>query len=397
MLLQPIRTPAARRGTFSSNVPPYNCNTKAYQHLDRLTAGSVTTQSIPDSIMAFRTPAFRHALRQPLQNPRFYQRRWAQVQDVRFLATHDAQARILAKYKDKLERVAKEKGLNDVDQLKEQYKDKIQELRTQAIVPGATGPLTPPPSPTPTTSTSTSTTSTQQPPSKSPWPSPPPPPTPQDSTTPPPPPGIKTLHSFLDLPKISPLPLKEIQTLWRLRHASNPQSIHFSVPTSTFTSLLENAKRHPAFVLPLPREIPVDAEAEAEGKTPAQGGEEAAKTQQAAELHYLQFAHPHQDTTTLLFTSLAEFKLRGEFASPHTTVTFHQELAQSHGVVLGQGTVMENRGVSVDEARWLVMCMQKFYVQSEEGVGRGELLDMFTRGDEGFRVERLIDEAEKIL
>ena len=43
------------------------------------------------------------------------------------------------------------------------------------------------------------------------------------------------------------------------------------------------------------------------------------------------------------------------------------------------------------------MCMQKFYVKSDEGKGRTELLDMFTRGDAGFRVERLIDEAEKIL
>lgn len=139
-------------------------------------------------------------------------------------------------------------------------------------------------------------------------------------------------------------------------------------------------------MLPVPRQIPAENAAA-----------EAGETQQAAELHYLQFAHPHRDTTTLLFTSLAEFKLRGEFASPHTTITFHQELAGSHDLVLGQGTVTENKGVTLDDARWLVMCMQKFYVQSEEGRGRVELLDMFTRGDAGFRVERLIDEAEKIL
>lgn len=59
--------------------------------------------------------------------------------------------------------------------------------------------------------------------------------------------------------------------------------------------------------------------------------------------------------------------------------------------------VVENKGVSVDEARWLVMCMQKFYVVNEEGRERGELLEMFTKGDDGFKVERLIEEAEKIL
>ena len=114
-------------------------------------------------------------------------------------------------------------------------------------------------------------------------------------------------------------------------------------------------------------------------------------------MHYLQFSHPHPKTTTLLFTSLAEFKLRGEYASPHTTITFHSELADSHDLVLGKGTVMENRGVSVDEARWLVMCMQKFYVVGEEGQGRWQLLEMFTRGDGGFQVERLLEEAEKIV
>lgn len=114
-------------------------------------------------------------------------------------------------------------------------------------------------------------------------------------------------------------------------------------------------------------------------------------------MHYLQFAHPHPATTTLLFTTLAEFKLKGEFASPHTTITFHSELADSHDLVLGQGIVVENKGVSIDEARWLVMCMQKFYVVSEEGKGRGELLEMFTKGDGGFSVERLLDEAEKIV
>lgn len=335
--------------------------------------------------MVLRLPTLRHALRQPLSNPRVCQRRWAQVQDVRFLATHGLEERILSKYKDKLTSKAQKEGVKDIAELKEKHREKIEQLRKAAIVPGATGPLTPPspssPGSSPSTPSSTSSAS-----SSSPWPSPPPPPKPRNPNAPPP--GVKTLESFLDVDKIVTLPEKEIQALWRLRHASNPQSVHFTVPANTFSSLLQTAKQHPAFVLPVPREIPVKQE---------EGEQATGQTQQAAELHYLQFAHPHKDTTTLLFTSLAEFKLRGEFASPHTTITFHQELANSHNLVLGQGIVVENRGVSVDEARWLLMCMQKFYVQSEEGKGRGELLKQFTTGDAGFKVERLIDEAEKVL
>ncbi|XP_014556741.1 hypothetical protein COCVIDRAFT_37654 [Bipolaris victoriae FI3] len=339
--------------------------------------------------MAMRFPPLRHALRQPLASPRATQRRWARVQDVRFLVTHDTQERVLAKYRDKLESKAREKGLRDLDELKEQYKDRIEELRKQAIVPGATGPLTPPPQHKQQQQRQTPNTPPQSMPD-SPQPSSPPPPPPRAGAGSPtaPPPGVQTLNSFLAVDKIQENTREEIEALWRMRHANNPQGIHFAVPASTFSNLLRSAKQHPSFVLPIPREIPADPDAAPD----AQG-----KTQQAVELHYLQFAHPHDHTTTLMFTTLAEFKLRGEFASPHTTVTFHQELADSHNLVLGQGLVVEKRGVSLDDARWLIMCMQKFYVQTDEGKGRSELLDMFTRGDSAFKVERLIDEAEKVL
>ncbi|KAJ4370769.1 hypothetical protein N0V83_005291 [Neocucurbitaria cava] len=109
--------------------------------------------------MAFRSPTLRHALRQPLSNPRFLQRRWAQVQDIRFLATHGTQERILAKYKEKLESKARQEGVKDISELKERHKEKIEELRKQAIVPGATGPLTPPPSPQSSSSPSSSSPS----------------------------------------------------------------------------------------------------------------------------------------------------------------------------------------------------------------------------------------------
>lgn len=90
--------------------------------------------------------------------------------------------------------------------------------------------------------------------------------------------------------------------------------------------------------------------------------------------------------------------MQGEFATPHTTISFHSELADSHDLVMGQGTVMSGRGVSVDDARWLVMCMQKFYVvEAGEADGRRQMLEMFTRGDGGFKVEKLLEEAEKIV
>lgn len=64
---------------------------------------------------------------------------------------------------------------------------------------------------------------------------------------------------------------------------------------------------------------------------------------------------------------------------------------------------MEGRGVTVDEGQWLLMCLQKFYAgQGEEGnqvrkSGRKRLLEQFSQGDGGFKVEELLEEAEKIV
>jgi ATP synthase F1 complex assembly factor 1 len=190
------------------------------------------------------------------------------------------------------------------------------------------------------------------------------------------PPGIKTLSSFLDIPKTSTLPLREIETIWRLRHASNPNSLCATIPVSVYQKIQETAKQHPHFILPLPKE------------------------NSGAEIHFLQWTFPAPHTAIVLFTNLAEYKLRVEFAQPHTTLTHHLELADEKGLVLLQGQVMENRGVTVEEAKWLVLCLQKFYGalgDEERGDKRRKMLEMFGKGDEGFRVEELVDEAERIL
>ena len=105
---------------------------------------------------------------------------------------------------------------------------------------------------------------------------------------------------------------------------------------------------------------------------------------------------PTPTTTTVLFTHLAEFKLRGEYAQPHTTVTHHLDLADPKGLILLQGSVMEGRGITVEESRWLLMCLQKFY-GGEDKVERRKLLEQFSHGDGEFKVELLLEEAEKAI
>ncbi|KAL4874639.1 ATP11 protein-domain-containing protein [Aspergillus karnatakaensis] len=333
---------------------------------------------------SLRSVAFKSFSRSQTPFARFQQRRWAQVHDVRFLATHRDPNQVLDKYRSKLNQKAQKEGFESVESLKEAHKEKIDKLRREA-----------------------STILTPEPPAPSPSPSqkphtPPPPPSPQTSqsqapseknSTP-----IKALSSYLDVEKIRALPPKEIEALWRLRHASNPHSICAVIPLETYQRIVAAARQNPQFILPLPR-------------TPTEGQDTAAAAAEdntGADIHFLQWAfHPpassvpsavNTHTSTIIFTPLAAYKLHGSFAQPHTTITHHLDLAEEKGLVLMHGQVMPDSGVSTTEATWLVSCVQRFYDFGGQASGRkGELLRMFTRGDvQNFKIEELMTEAEKL-
>lgn len=308
---------------------------------------------------------------------RCYQRRWAQVHDVRFLATHQSSDKVLDKYREKLERKAREEGKGSVEELKQSYKEKIETLKEKAQVPGANAPLHAQPAPVPQEIASTVPFQA------------PPPPQAQSEAAPPAPAAthvpksqsdkVKTLSSFIDVEKTSALPDKEVEAIWRLRHVRDPQSLCATMQAETFRRIIATARKHPQFIIPL------------------------AKKDQGAEIHFLQWTFPSETTATVLFTHLAEFKLRGEFAQPHTTVTHHTDLVNSNELVLMEGRVSEDRGVSVDEGKWLLMCLQKFYgfealsdAAKESKEKRRQLMEQFSGGDEGFKIEELLEEAEKL-
>ena len=246
-------------------------------------------------------------------------------------------------------------GLKDINELKEAYKDKITELRKKAAVE------------IPTVNPTTAPVADAS--SSSPFPAPPPAPTPQPVVKKVS--GIKTLNDYVDLEKVRKLPQKEVEVIWRLRHAHNPQSLCAVIPLDVYKTLEQSGKKFPHFVLPMPKE----------------GA--------GAEMHLLQWTFPAPDTVTVLFTHLADYKLRGQYAEAHTTITHHLELANEKGLVLLQGQVTPGRGVSVDEAKWLMMCLQKFYGFGSANPERQKLLELFGKGDPAFSVEALIEEAEK--
>ncbi|KAF3926367.1 hypothetical protein AA313_de0202846 [Arthrobotrys entomopaga] len=284
---------------------------------------------------------------------------------------------IADKYKHLLERKAKSEGLESVEELKQAYKHRIDQYKRDSIAP----PQLPSSSSShhhhqnhhndapPSSSSSILSTPTPIPKSSSP---PPPPSIPKSSAQ-------KSLDSYLDISKILLHDPKEIEYIWRARHISDANSLCAVIPHKTYLRLVKTAKSHPMFILPLPR--------------PDQG----------IELHFLQWQFSSPTTVNVMFTSLIEYKLRGEFASPHTTVTHHLDICEEKGIVLLQGSVVENKGVSVEEAKWLLMALQKFYA-AEEGVeGAGEevarrklLLKQFSEGRADFDVQALIKEVETI-
>lgn len=73
-------------------------------------SASQTSPSLrPSSAMtSLHVPALRYTLGRSAPLLRSGQRRWAQVHDVRFVATHHEPDRILERYKEKLDRKAKE-------------------------------------------------------------------------------------------------------------------------------------------------------------------------------------------------------------------------------------------------------------------------------------------------
>lgn len=328
-----------------------------------------------------RIPALRNLIGgQGCSLRAFNQRRWAQVHDVRFLATTQASRTVLEKYRQKLDAKAREEGHADINELKKAYADKIHDIRKKdASIPGIPPLETPPPPPSPgslhhpqpaglhategSDKTASSSSSSSDAPSKS---------------------GVKPLSAILDLPKARTLPVPELTAIWRLRHASDPNTLCAVIPQHTYESMEDVARRNPQFVLPVPH--------------PEQG----------AEIHFLQWTFDAATkTSTVLFTQLAEYKARGEFAVPHTTVTHHLDLLSEKRVVLMQGSVVSDRGVQAEDARWLVMCLQRFYggwdgEKAEDGMGkdraedRRRLLEWFGKGDSRFSVDKLLEEAERM-
>lgn len=180
----------------------------------------------------------------------------------------------------------------------------------------------------------------------------------------------KTLDSFLEVEKVKDLNAKEIEYIWRARFQNKEGSLVATLDALKFSKMYALAFKNRTFILPLPKES---------------GG---------YEMHFVQWSFIGPYTTHCMLTTVAEYKLHKEYAKPHTTLMFHQELVEDKSMVLMNGQVEKESSMSLDEAHLLVLNIQRFYgAMDQTSEAKLQLLKNFNSGNEEFDMDKLIEEA----
>ncbi|KAJ7225957.1 ATP11 protein-domain-containing protein [Mycena pura] len=245
---------------------------------------------------------------------------------------------------------------------------------------------------------------------------------------------VKPLSSILNLPRIlgSPHTAEQVSALWTVYHASRSNGtgrgyLCASIPLDLYTKMATAGAKYHMFVVPMQRGAP-GADPVAPPPPPAEGDSDAAH-----EFYLLQWAFhdappvssagdadlfappstppPDQpanpQTSTIIFTPLQEYKLRGTFATPYLVLTNYTDLAQSHGVVLLRGEITPSAAAAnaasaadryllrqADAAR-LSMAVQKFYLwDADDGsIERAKLVHAFHKTPNQFDWKELLKHA----
>lgn len=195
------------------------------------------------------------------------------------------------------------------------------------------------------------------------------------------------------------LPGDHIAKLWNSHHASKDGFLSATIPIQTYKELYEQAKKYPSFVIPIPREI--------------QGENLEQKT--GYETFYVEWGflpkvnenELNVRPTTLIMTSLNEYKQRQMFAQPFVACTHYVEFGQDpHNFVLMRGEVtrfQSNSDITVldsKDAHLLLLTMQRFYLayklNDEGSKQRQQLLHNFHNNQSAFDFNKLCDLVQEL-
>ncbi|KAI0793323.1 ATP11 protein-domain-containing protein [Abortiporus biennis] len=234
---------------------------------------------------------------------------------------------------------------------------------------------------------------------------------------------VKPLSNILNLERLlqTPHTPEQVSVLWRAYHAAKSGGtgrgyLCATIPVATYEKMLETAKRYPSFVLPVPRENAQIGEDQkpADSKTvPAeffflQWGFHEAPPEPIPETELFSKPKPSSNPpiSTILFTSLQEYKSRTTFATPYLVMTHYTDLASTHGLVLLRGEITPSAAdptkagaderylLSQQDAQLLAMGVQKFYLWTDEQSERQELLKRFHDTPDAFEWADILKHIE---
>ncbi|KAG4305298.1 hypothetical protein PORY_001468 [Pneumocystis oryctolagi] len=184
---------------------------------------------------------------------------------------------------------------------------------------------------------------------------------------------IKTLSSYVDIEKLQLHDIKEIELIWKACHIKNEYNICGLIPSLKFDIMEKNAKKYNMFILPV-------------------------NHTQGIEMHFLQWFLSNRFTKYILITSLLEYKTKGEFARPHTFLSYYTDLSSDKNIVLMKGELEKDRGITINDLRIMVFQIEKFFSATENDQNnslRLKLLEEFNSG-KNFNISTLINECDKL-
>ncbi|KAF5375278.1 hypothetical protein D9758_000108 [Tetrapyrgos nigripes] len=203
---------------------------------------------------------------------------------------------------------------------------------------------------------------------------------------------IKPLSSILNLPRILSVSPGQVSALWTAYHASRSEGtgrgyLCATIPVELYEKMTAVGAKYPSFVLPVPRPQ----------KNPDTPQGEQSQEEMAHEFYYMEWGFhgapkvpsasepdtftakpqsPEEDSanpqiSTVLFTSLQEYKMRISFATPYLVLTHYTDLVKTHGIVLLRGEITPSSSgqgylLSQEDAQILSMGVQKFYLWDDK-------------------------------
>ncbi|GAB0093079.1 ATP synthase mitochondrial F1 complex assembly factor 1 [Sergentomyia squamirostris] len=171
----------------------------------------------------------------------------------------------------------------------------------------------------------------------------------------------KKLQDIMKMELVEGKSVDELQSIW-LEYHKTKDVIAAAIPTGQFDFQQERARKHPIFILPIPRS-------------------------EGFEFILMQFA-----ANTVHFTPLLCYQVHKENAPECLNIVYYTEFREK-GIVLMRGEY-DSQVISAKEAQCLANQLQMYYCQNSKK--KLQLLENFTNKPDSFKHMDIISELENL-